>query len=43
MNKNLAPELPSLPCFKAFWVIFVQIFVRISALYVGGRGSLAHF
>ena len=40
-TKNMAPKLPNLSCFGAFWVIFCQDVCF--ALHVGGRGSLAYF
>ena len=42
MNKHTAAKLSSLPCFEAFGVVFVQMFVQIVCSYFyfvcGGRG-----
>ena len=43
MNKNMATKLPNLPCLKHLGPYFVQMFVHIFALYVGGAGVTSVF
>ena len=42
MSKNMAPELPNLPCLKAFGVIFCPDVCSYFRLVCRGRGSLAY-
>ena len=39
----MAPKLPNLPCFQAYWVIFCPDVCSYFCLVCGGRGSPAYF